>query len=224
MRFRFAQAPVSTIPAYRDDPEPLQALAPFLTRDRGIFCDRMSNIKLALDAGHGMGSRNAGQLDPGAVSAGLRESDIALQWCVSGEFLLEPKGIDVVLTRRDAVTNTPVSKRDDIAKAAGCNRFISIHCNAATGTATGVEAFYRDSADKAFAEIVLGCLVEATGLRNRGLKSENESQHSRLAVLDFGPPACLIEIGFIDNPKDRAVITSRETRVKFFELLAQRIK
>jgi N-acetylmuramoyl-L-alanine amidase len=182
------------------------------------------NIKLALDAGHGMGNRNPNSFDPGAVSAGFKESDIALQWCVSGEFLLEPKGIEVFLTRDDAMTNTPVSKRDDIAKSAGCNRFISIHCNAATGTATGVEAFYRDSADKAFAEIVLDCLVKATGLKNRGLKSEGASQHSRLAILDFGPPACLIEIGFIDNPKDRAVITSRETRVKFFELLGEKLK
>lgn len=181
-------------------------------------------IKLALDAGHGMGNRKAGQFDPGAVSQGVRESDVALDWAVAGRFLLPDSGIQVFLTRTDATTNTSVGQRDDLAEKAGCNRFISIHCNAATGTATGVEAFYRDDADKQFAEVVLQCLVEATGLRSRGLKRESESQHTRLAVLDFRPPACLIEIGFIDNPKDRAVITSRSTRVKFFELLAQRIK
>lgn len=181
-------------------------------------------IKLALDAGHGMGNRNPSSFDPGAVSAGFRESDIALQWAISGEFLLPPKGIEVFLTRDDNQDLTPVSKRDDMAARAGCNRFIAIHCNAANGKASGVEAFYRDAADKAFAEIVLSCLVEATGLKSRGLKSEGESQHTRLAVLDFGPPACLIEIGFIDNPKDRAIITSREARIKFYTLLGERLK
>ncbi len=181
-------------------------------------------IKLALDAGHGMGSRNPGKFDPGAVAAGFNESDIALQWAISGEFLLEPNGIDVFLTRENNDVTVPVGQRDNLAEKAGCNRFISIHCNAANGTASGVEVFYRDAEDKAFAAVVLQCLVEATGLKNRGLKSESESQHNRLAVLEFRPPACLIEIGFIDNPKDRQIITSRSTRVKFFELLAQRIK
>lgn len=181
-------------------------------------------IKLALDAGHGMGNRKGGAFDPGAVAASFREADIALRWAVAGEFLLEPKGFDVFLTRDDNTDNSPVGSRDDKAMQAGCDRFISIHCNAANGSATGVEAFYRDSADKAFAQIVLDCLVEATGLKSRGLKSESESQHPRLAVLDFGPPACLIEIGFIDNPKDREVITTRSTIVKFYDLLAQRIK
>lgn len=184
----------------------------------------MSNIKLALDAGHGLGNRTPGVFDPGAVANGHREAAIALQWAVSGEFLLEPKGIDVFLTRTDQSGNTPVGKRDDLAKAEGCTHFISIHCNAANGNASGVEVFYRDAIDKAFASVVLDCLVKATGLPNRGMKAESSSQHSRLAVLDFAPPACLIEIGFIDNPKDLKVITSRETRVKFFELLAEKLQ
>lgn len=181
-------------------------------------------MKICLDAGHGMSNRRPGVFDPGAVSAGFQESDIALQWAISGEFLLPQSGIDVFLTRDDNKDAAPVSRRDDMATQAGCTHLISIHCNAANRNATGVEAFYRDAKDKAFAEIVLDCLQKATGLRNRGLKAESDSQHSRLAVLDFGPPACLIEIGFIDNPVDRAKITSRDVRVKFYELLAQRLK
>jgi N-acetylmuramoyl-L-alanine amidase len=111
-----------------------------------------------------------------------------------------------------------------MAAAAHCTHFLSIHCNAADGKATGVEVFYRDSQDKIFAQLVLDSLVEATGLKSRGLKRESDSQHSRLAVLDFGPPACLAEIGFLDNPHDRSVIRNREVRLKFWAGLCRRLR
>jgi N-acetylmuramoyl-L-alanine amidase len=33
--------------------------------------------------------------------------------------------------------------------------------------------------------------------------------------MDFRGQACLVELGFIDNPGDRALLTSRDTRLKF---------
>jgi N-acetylmuramoyl-L-alanine amidase len=44
------------------------------------------------------------------------------------------------------------------------------------------------------------------GTKDRGIKTEGASQHSRLAVLNF-PRAVLIELGFIDHPSDRARMT-----------------
>lgn len=66
-------------------------------------------------------------------------------------------------------------------------------------------------------------LVLATGLPNRGLKKEADSQHSRLAVLDFVPPACLMEIGFIDNDHDRQIMQDLDVRIKFWQALARSI-
>jgi N-acetylmuramoyl-L-alanine amidase len=181
-------------------------------------------MKICLDAGHGNGNVRGDVFDPGAVASGIREADIALEWALTGKFIFASEHIPVYLTRNDNTDITPISKRDDMATAKDCTHFISIHCNAANGTATGVEAYYRDQRDKVFAKIVLDCLVEATGLRNRGLKAEGDSQHARLAVLNFGPPAVLIEVGFIDNPVDRAKIRDRAVRMKFFELLAKKLK
>jgi N-acetylmuramoyl-L-alanine amidase len=181
-------------------------------------------MKLAIDPGHGMSNKRDDVFDPGAVAAGVRECDIALEWALTGKYILPQYGINHFLTRDDNLDEVPVGRRDDMAAAAHCTHFLSIHCNAADGKATGVEVYYRDISDRAFAQLVLDSLVEATGLKSRGLKRESESQHSRLAVLDFGPPACLAEIGFLDNPHDRSVIRDREVRLKFWAGLCRRLK
>jgi N-acetylmuramoyl-L-alanine amidase len=181
-------------------------------------------MKLAIDPGHGMSNKRDNVFDPGAVAAGVRECDIALEWALTGKYILPQYGINHFLTRDDNLDEVPVGRRDDMAAAAHCTHFLSIHCNAADGKATGVEVYYRDISDRAFAQLVLDSLIEATGLKSRGLKRESESQHSRLAVLDFGPPACLAEIGFLDNPHDRSVIRDREVRLKFWAGLCRRLK
>jgi N-acetylmuramoyl-L-alanine amidase len=63
---------------------------------------------------------------------------------------------------------------------------------------------------------VLDVLLAVTGGRNRGIKTENQTQHSRLAVLDFKGPATLVELGFIDNAHDRGWLTSRDARIAFW--------
>jgi len=181
-------------------------------------------MKLAIDPGHGMSNKRDDVFDSGAVAAGVRECDIALEWALTGKYILPQYGINHFLTRDDNLDEVPVGRRDDMAAAAHCTHFLSIHCNAADGKATGVEVYYRDISDRAFAQLVLDSLVEATGLKSRGLKRESESQHSRLAVLDFGPPACLAEIGFLDNPHDRSVIRDREVRLKFWAGLCRRLR
>jgi N-acetylmuramoyl-L-alanine amidase len=102
---------------------------------------------------------------------------------------------------------------------AGCSHLISLHCNAAGPTASGTETFYRDSADKAWATKVQASAMEAMAGKNRGLKTEKDSQHSRLAIFDFDGPAALLEIGFVTHSGDRAKMLQRETRVKFWNSL-----
>ncbi len=45
-------------------------------------------MKICLDSGHGHGNRKIGVYDPGAVAAGIAEADIALQWALSGRWIL----------------------------------------------------------------------------------------------------------------------------------------
>ena len=168
-----------------------------------------------------MGNRDMDSYDPGAGGGGLWEADIALQWALSGRWVLNNQGIATFLTRDDDRDVTPVALRDDQAAAARCSHFISIHCNAASPNAHGTETFYRDANDRPWALNVQQAALKSMGLRDRGIKLESQSQHARLAVLNFAPPACLLELGFITNKHDRAMMVTRECRIAFWEAIAE---
>jgi N-acetylmuramoyl-L-alanine amidase len=158
---------------------------------------------IILDPGHGMGNRRAGSFDPGAVASGIREADVVMDWAnVLREILLE-RGHRVVRTRIDHKDPASIGQRAKIAKQYHGDVMLSLHCNAANGKANGTETFYRGINHKAKAESITAAVCKSLGTRNRGAKTESQSQHARLAVMSF-QPCFLLEIGFIDHPGDRA--------------------
>jgi len=160
-------------------------------------------MTIILDPGHGMGNRRIGTFDPGAVSDGIQEANIALDWVNELRAILMDRGHKVIRTRIDHSDPAPVGSRAGIAKQFGGEIMLSIHCNAANGKANGTETFYRGEANKMTAQRVNTAVVEALGTRDRGVKLESASQHSRLAVMAF-QPCFLVELGFIDHDGDRA--------------------
>ena len=164
-----------------------------------------------IDVGHGMGNKRAGAFDPGAVSNGIREADIALAWANEIRAILRARKIPVIRTRVDDKDPAPIGQRARIAKDYNGTIMLSLHCNASNGTASGTETFYRGDSNKAFAMRLNQAVASALGTRNRGAKTESQSQHNRLAVMSF-QPCFLIEIGFIDNAGDRAKMLDPEKR------------
>jgi N-acetylmuramoyl-L-alanine amidase len=176
-------------------------------------------VKICIDPGHGQ-ENVSDEYDPGAVGGGLQEADIALAWGITGKWVLNQMGIAVWMTRDDDRDPTPLSSRDDRAEAQGCTHYISLHCNAGGITATGIEVFYRDNADLRWGRQVLGAAVGALKLRNRGMKTEDQSPRGRLSVLDFQGSACLLELGFISSPWDRPRLVDRKRRIAFWDAIA----
>jgi N-acetylmuramoyl-L-alanine amidase len=168
-------------------------------------------LVIILDIGHGMGNKRAGVFDPGAVSNGIREADIALAWANEIRAILRARKIPVIRTRVDDKDPAPIGQRARIAKDYGGTIMLSLHCNASNGTASGTETFYRGDSNKAFATRLNQAVCAALGTRNRGAKTESQSPHNRLAVMSF-QPCFLIEIGFIDNAGDRAKMLDPEKR------------
>lgn len=179
----------------------------------------MSRVVI-LDSGHGMGNRRAGIFDPGAVSGDTREADITLDWANEIRAILRKKNIPVVRTRIDHKDPCPISSRARIAKTYNGAIMLSLHCNAATGKASGTETFYRGEANKATAAKINIAVCNALGTRSRGVKTENESQHATLAVMSF-QPTYLLEIGFIDHSGDREKMLDASLRKKACEALAE---
>lgn len=149
-----------------------------------------------------MSNRRRGQYDTGAVSADCTEAEIVMDFANLVRAQLMKAGHRVIRTRVNAKDPAPVGARAEIAKEYGCDVLISLHCNAANGRASGTETFYRGAGNKALAERCNAAIVDALDTRDRGVKTEAQSQHSRLAVLNF-PKAVLIELAFIDHAGDR---------------------
>lgn len=160
---------------------------------------------IVIDPGHG-GS------DPGAISYSrkYRESDLNLSVGLKLERELKARGYNVIMTRRTDVYPT-LSARAEIANRANADGFISIHFNAASPAATGLETFYTPQAsssaksynDRVFAESIQKEMISTLGGRDRGVKQANYTVISSTKTY-----AALVELGFITNPSDEARLGS----------------
>jgi N-acetylmuramoyl-L-alanine amidase len=172
-----------------------------------------------LDPGHGLSNRRAGHFDPGAVSNGIREADVVMAWANELRGILMAAGARVVRTRRDNSDPAQLSQRAAIARQYGGDVMLSIHTNAASGHANGTETFYRGDKFRPMADRINDAVVDALHTRDRGTKTEEASQHARLAVMAF-QPTFLLEIGFIDHAGDRYKMLDPAMRRAACEALA----
>ena len=164
-------------------------------------------IKIYIDQGHNPRNPNAG-----AEGNGLREQDIVYRVGIALRDLLVANGnFDVRLSRPTADTQIGTSNTTSLrlrvadANAWGADYFISLHTNAATSPqATGSEAFVYSEPSEAydFAEDIVRRMTEATGLANRGVFARPGLYVLRKTAM----PATLVELGFITNPSDAALM------------------
>ncbi len=183
-------------------------------------------FKICLDAGHGNGNIKVGKYDPGACGGNLAEASVALDFVLA----IKQIGIDwfgvkpgqIVLSRDDETDNTPVGRRDNVARESGCTHFLSVHCNAsASKLVRGVETFYSEDKGRersyAFAGLIQKAAHSTFRSLDRGIKPESKTQHPQLAVFDSADvmTVALLELGFISNAADRVHLADRQMRIWF---------
>ena len=91
------------------------------------------------------------------------------------------------------------------SNAWGADYFISIHTNASSNSAaSGTEAFAYSEPSRAFSlgEDIVEGITNVTGLRDRGMKVRPGLYVLRRTAM----PAVLVELGFISNPGDAALM------------------
>ncbi len=165
------------------------------------------SIKIYIDQGHNPVNPNAG-----AEGNGLREQDLV--YTIGRELAnrLRANGsFEVRLSRPTPETQlgtstaTSLSARVNEANRWGADYFISLHTNASSSpSASGVEAYAysRNSAAFSLGEDILDELSDITGLRNRGMQARPGLYVLRRTAM----PAVLVELGFITNPGDAALM------------------
>lgn len=95
---------------------------------------------------------------------------------------------------------------------------VEFHFNAGVSEATGTETLIEidgDKLDKAAAKEFSDSTARILGIKNRGVKTEADTRHKRLALMKEEGIICLVEICFISNASDMAAFD------KHFEELCQ---
>ena len=164
-------------------------------------------IRVYIDQGHNPVSPNSG-----AEGNGYREQDLVYTIGVlTAELLRADPDFEVRLSRPSEDTQLGVSNADslrqrvDDANAWGADVFLSLHNNASSSpTVSGLEGlvYQRPGTSADIAEVLLTSLAQTTGLRNRGVVVRPGLYVLRRTAM----PAVLLELGFISNPSDAALL------------------
>lgn len=164
-------------------------------------------IKIYIDQGHNPVNPNAG-----AEGNGLREQNITYRIGRELADLLEADpDYEVRLSRPTAQTQlgnslgSSLQARVQDANAWGADYFISLHTNASEiSSATGTEAFVyaREGAAYDLAQDLVEGVANVTGLPDRGTFVRSGLYVLRKTAM----PAVLLELGFITNPGDAALM------------------
>ncbi len=165
-------------------------------------------IKVYIDQGHNPENPNAG-----AEGNGLREQDITYEvGTLLGALLREDSDFEVRLSRPTPEAQLGASNAESLrlrvndANSWGADLFLSIHTNASDNpAASGTEALVYQSGGVAYriAEEIVASIRRVTGLRNRGVKLRPGLYVLRRTAM----PAVLVELGFITNAGDAALMS-----------------
>jgi len=166
---------------------------------------RLAEKLIVIDPGHGGTSS-------GAVSGGVLEKHLCLAFALKLRTALEALGAKVVMTR-DKDTSVALYDRPRLANDIGADLFVSIHNDSTSrpGSASGTTTYYHmgDPSSRALAACLQQAICGCSGLPNRGALSDSVLYQSGLAVLRASSmPAVLIEVGYLNNNRDRAKLSN----------------
>lgn len=174
-------------------------------------------MKVFINPGHDI------KYDSGAVhydadgNVDLCECDAVAQIGTAVQKYLEVAGCECYLMQSDNLAPTSAGRSDyddrqgmtvtETANEWGADIFVSIHCNAASGTARGteVECYSRMSNGGNLAQCIQDQIVSALGTVDRGVKE----MPGLIVLRHTDMPAVLVETAFIDNDDDAALLTEK---------------
>ncbi|MCY6370018.1 N-acetylmuramoyl-L-alanine amidase [Clostridium ganghwense] len=161
---------------------------------------------VALDAGRA-GNDVGAEVGP----SGVKGKDINLDVVLKAGKILENNGVKVIYTRKSDMVSwsskDSISARSKIVNDGKADVLVSVHCNSAGSTATGLETYYlkANSESKKLASYVQNELANKTSLPNRGIK---ESTYKTLSTVNA--TGVYVDLGFITNPTEEKIMNSEE--------------
>lgn len=172
---------------------------------------------IIVDPGHG-------GKDPGATSPwGLPEKQVNMAVAQKLVWRLRAAGANVVMTRTDDSYMT-IYDRAGFANNAKGDVFVSVHSNfhPTNADVRGIETFHHPASTEArrLAKIMQTELLAFTGLRDRGVKTDPMLVVTRETVM----PSVLIEIGFLSNREEEALLREDAYRNKVADAVLEALQ
>ncbi|MBZ9684952.1 N-acetylmuramoyl-L-alanine amidase [Clostridium estertheticum] len=161
-------------------------------------------FKIVIDPGHG-------GYDPGAVGAmGTQEKAIVLQISFKIGDILIRNGVETVYTREIDKTQS-LQEKCDVSNNAKPDFFVSIHANAATPSASGIETYYSSgsAAGQKLAQTVQTELINTMGRLDRGIKTANF-----YVLNNTDATAILVETSFVSNLEEEKLLITDDYQNK----------
>ncbi|WP_067727991.1 N-acetylmuramoyl-L-alanine amidase [Oceanobacillus damuensis] len=155
----------------------------------------LEGYTIVLDPGHG-------GKDPGAIAhGGVYEKDLVSSTATKAAKHLEDAGANVIVTRTgDHFVS--LNDRIDISNAYNTHAFISLHYDSfPVLSVNGISTYYGDGSDRQLAQNIQSSLASSVNLNNRGIMQGNFR-----VLRNTTAPSVLIELGFLSNQNDLAVI------------------
>jgi N-acetylmuramoyl-L-alanine amidase len=189
---------LSTLMPIRALAEPQATALPFPTR--------LPAATVVIDPGHGG--------DDWGATGEQQESKIVLAIGLQVAKILEAHGVKVKLTR-DGDYFISLARRVEISQESKANIFISIHANEYSNPgAMGVETY----GDVSLAQPIQDAIVSRLAAVDRGIKS------ARFYVLrKSSVPAVLVEVGFVSNKLEGALLGTVEYQNRMADSIARGI-
>ncbi|MBO0961642.1 SH3 domain-containing protein [Neobacillus sp. MM2021_6] len=168
----------------------------------------LSGKVIVLDAGHG--GYDSGALGPvDRFGKRAMEKDLTLKTVKLLESKLASLGAKVILTRStDVFISLP--NRVKVSTINNADIFVSIHYNSSVAsTVSGLETLYYYNRDIPLANSIQTSLVNKIQLPNR--KAKYQDVH---VLRENSHPSALVELGFISNPFELALIQTQDFQEK----------
>jgi N-acetylmuramoyl-L-alanine amidase len=164
---------------------------------------------VVIDPGHGGFDRG------GIPGQSVPEKMVALDTALRLQKLLQGAGLHTVMTRTIDVF-VPLSVRTAIANTQPDAIFVSIHYNAARGSAAhGIETYSENNRGAALAARIQRDIVTRVSTENRGIRSAEYYVLRKCRL-----PAVLVECGFLTNPAEAQLALTPEYREQVAEQIA----
>ena len=185
-------------------------------------------MRIMIDPGHA--GRN---VDPGAVNqaTGLQEADVALLVSKFVESRLIAAEHEVKLTRTEweQAETDDLDYRTSLSNDWGAELFVSIHCNSAVSpNAEGYEVW--TSPGDTQGDVLATCIYKqiAAEFPDRAGRTDysdgDPDKESRFYVLvHTDAPACLVEMAFISNDEEAALLSDAARQDRYARAIAKGI-